>query len=300
VTVLVAGGTGVVGEAAVRRLRRDDADVSVMTAHPDRSLRRIKEMGATAVLGDVRYPETLDRAVAGAEVVVQALMFPTYPTEKPRRGYTFEEFDHRGTERLVAAARSAGVRRYVFVSAVGAAPDADQVWYRAKWGGEQAVIASGLEHCIVRPSWVFGPKDRALNRFAAIAKRSPVVPVIGDGQQRLQPLFVEDLADVLAMAARPGGPTGTYEMGGPTVMTMDEVLTTMLVVMGKQRPLVHFPEVLTKAAGAVWRLLPKPLLSPQAVDFLTADAIADNRALLEAFEVRLTPLAVGLSTYLGR
>jgi NADH dehydrogenase len=294
--ILVAGGTGFIGSAAVRRLLRDGLDVSVMSAHPGK---RSRGDGARVVEGDVLRPETLPGAVGGADVVVQALTFPTFPVEKPSKGFTFEEFEHRGTERLVRAAEEAGVRRYVYVSGVGVAPDAEKVWHRAKWAGEQAVLGSSMTSCVLRPSWVYGAGDRALNRFVAFARRGPAVPVIGDGSQRVQPVFVEDVAEVVARAASVDGPTGVYEVGGPDVMTMDEVLTHVMRALGKRKRLVHLPAALPKAAGAVVRVLPRPPLSPDAVDFATGDAVADTAPLLEAFPgLRMRTLDEGLATYL--
>lgn len=298
--ILVAGGSGFIGSAVVQRLARSGTEVAVMTAHPDRSSRRIEALGARAVQGDLLDPVSLERAVAGARAVIQTLTFPTFPVEKPRKRYTFEEFDHRGTERLVAAAAKAGVERFVFCSGAGAAPDAPKVWFRAKWGGEEAVRTSGLEPVIVRPSWVYGPGDRALNRFVTFHRRLPFVPVVGDGHQRLQPVFVEDVGEALAQASMPGGPTGTFEIGGPDVMDMNEVLAVMMEVLGRRKPLVHFPPVLPKAAGFFLQVLPRPPLSPDAVDFVTGDALADIGPLLAAFDLRLTPLREGLASYLER
>jgi NADH dehydrogenase len=295
--IVVAGGTGFIGSAVVRRLLRDGAPVTVMSAHPGRGDR---SDGVRMVEGDVLRASTLPDVVAGADVVVQALTFPTFPVEKPSKGFTFEEFEHRGTERLVRAASDAGVRRYVYVSGVGAAPDAEKVWHRAKWGGEQAVLGSSMSSCVLRPSWVYGAGDRALNRFVAFARRGPAVPVIGDGSQRVQPVFVEDVAEVVARAAVVDGPTGVFEVGGPDVMTMDDVLRAVLRALGKPgKRLVHVPAVVPKAAGAVAQMLPKPPLSPAAVDFATGDAVADTAGLLEAFPgVRLRSLDEGLATYL--
>ena len=294
--ILVAGGTGFIGSAVVRRLLRDGGDVTVMSAHPGR---RSRGDGARVALGDVQRPETLRAAVAGADVVVQALTFPTFPVEKPSKGYTFEEFEHRGTERLVRAAAEGGVRRYVYVSGVGAAPGAEKVWHRAKWAGERAVLGSSMSACVLRPSWVYGAGDRALNRFVAFARRGPAVPVIGDGLQRVQPVFVEDLAEVVARAAAVDGPTGVFEVGGPEVMTMNDVLAEVLRALGRRKRLVHLPPVLPKAAGAVVSVLPKPPLSPSAVDFATGDAVADTAGLLAAFPgLRFRSLAEGLATYL--
>jgi uncharacterized protein YbjT (DUF2867 family) len=297
--ILVAGGSGFIGSAVVRRLVRAGHHVSVMTAHPQSSAPHIDELGASVVQGDVLDPVSLDRAVSGAAAVVQALTFPTFPVEKPSRRFTFEEFDHLGTERLVTAAAKADVERFVFCSGSGAAPDAGQVWFRAKWGGEEAIRASGLAHAIIRPSWVYGPKDRALNRFVSFHRWLPFVPVVGAGMQRLQPVFIDDVAEAVTQAAAPGGPTGTFEIGGPETMTMNEVLRTMMEVRGRIKPLVHFPGWMPKLAGFFLQALPRPPLSPDAVSFVTGDALADTASLIEAFDLRLTPLREGLATYLS-
>ena len=297
--ILVAGGSGFIGSAVVKRLARSGADVAVMTAHLARSWERIDSMGARPVEGDVRDEASVQRAVAGADVVIQVLTFPTFPVEKPRKRYTFEEFDHLGTLRLARATARAGGRRFVYGSGAGAAPDAPKVWFRAKWGGEEAVRGAGIDHAIIRPSWVYGPQDRALNRFVVFHRLLPFVPVAGDGRQRLQPVFVEDVAEAFAQAAGPEGPSGTFEIGGPDVLTMNDVLVTMMEVRAKRKPLVHFPVALPKAAGFFLQFLPNAPLSPNAVEFVTGDALADTGPLLGAFDLELTPLREGLATYMG-
>lgn len=297
--ILVAGGSGIIGGAVVRWLVGQGADVTVLTAHPRKSLARIERLGARAIEGDVRDETSLDRAVAGADVVVQALSFPNYPMEKPRKGFTFWEFEAKGTERLVAAAVRAGAERFVFSSGVGAAPDAPKHWFRAKWAGEEAVRASGIPYAIIRPSWAYGPEDRALNRFVQFHRWLPFVPVVGDGEQKLQPVFIDDVGEVFARAARPDGPVGTFELGGPEVMTMNDVLRAMMEARGKRKPLVHFPAFLPKLAGFFAQILPKPPLTPDAVDFLLADAVADVDPLVRAFGIELTPFREGLATYLA-
>jgi len=301
VVILVAGGSGFVGSAAVRALVAGGDDVAVMTAHPGRAGSRIERMGARVVEGDVQRPATLPAAVAGAEVVVQALAFPTFPVEKPSKGYTFEEFEHHGTERLVTAAVTAGVRRYVYTSGVGADPHGPAPRFRAKWAGEQAIARSGIaEACVVRPSWMYGPEDRALNRFVAIARRSPALPVVGSGEQRLQPVIVDDVAAALARAAAVGGPVGTFEIGGPDVLTMNEILRTMLDVLGTRSRIVHVPEWTFLAAAYPAQFLPKPPISPGVLEFLMSDALADTAPLLRAFPgLRLRTLREGLSSYLA-
>lgn len=298
--IAVVGGTGFIGSALVRRLvARGDA-VTVVTAHPDRSEERIRAAGAEAVFGDVQRAETLATALRDAEVVVQSLSFPSFPVEKPAKGWTFTEFEDHGTARLVQAAVAAGARRFVYVSGVGVAPDAPKVWHRAKWAGEQHVLAAGIASTIVRPSWVYGQRDNSLNRFVTFARWSPFVPVLGSGDQRINPVWVEDVAAVLERATATDGPTGVFEIGGPQVLTMREVLATMLEVMERRKPLVGFPVALPKLAGLFLQVLPKPPLSPDAVDFATGEAIADTGPLVAAFAPRLTPLREGLATYLAR
>ncbi len=235
--------------------------------------------------------------------MVGAVQFKDFPNQNPGKGLTFDNVDRRGTENLVAAAQAAGVRRYVYISGAGAAPDAKQVWFRAKWGAETALRASGLQALIVRPSWVFGPDDNALNRYVAFVRSPlPVVPVIGDGRQRLQPVFVADVARVVADSLEgKGAAKGTFEIGGPQVLTMDAVIREVEAVLCKRKPLVHQPVGLMKAlfAPKAWlHALPLPL-TPEGLEFATMDATADTGPLLAAFPgLRLTPLREGLQTYL--
>jgi uncharacterized protein YbjT (DUF2867 family) len=298
--VVVAGGTGFIGSAVVKSLRRRGRDVSIMTTNPSRSGPRVRELGAAAVPGDLLDPVTLPDAVRGADVVVQATTFSTFPVEKPRRRYTFEEFDGAGTERLVAAASAGGVRRYVYVSGVGADPNGSKPWFRAKGRGEEAVGAAGMEHAVVRPSWVYGPGDISLNKFVTFHRWLPFVPVVGDGRQRLQPVFVDDVGEAVAGAAAPGGPTGTFEIGGPEVLTMDQILEVMMDVRGKRKPLLHLPAWLPKLGAFFLQYLPGAPLSPGAIDFATGDAVADTESLLAAFpDLQPRSLREVLTTYLA-
>jgi uncharacterized protein YbjT (DUF2867 family) len=297
--ILVAGGTGFIGSAVVRALVGGGDEVSVMTSNVKRSGDSITAIGAMPVAGNVLHADSLAQAVRGADVVIQCLTFPTFPVEKRRRRYTFEEFDGAGTERLVRAAADAGVGRYVYASGVGAAPDGAKTWYRAKWRGEEAIRSAGIEYAIVRPSWVYGPGDISLNKFVAFHRWLPFVPVVGDGGQRVQPVFVDDVGAALAAAAEPGTPGGTYEIGGPDVHTMNEVLGVMMEMRGKRKPLLHLPAWIPKAGAFFLQFIPGAPLSPGAIDFATADAVADTASLRAAFpELRPRSLREGLATYL--
>ena len=299
--ILVTGGTGFVGAAVVRALLEHPAapDVRVLSRDPARHRRRFPT-AVHMVTGDVLRPHTLPAAFAGVQCVVNAVQFPGYPVEAPKRGLTFDRYDRVGTEEQVRIAREAGVPRFVYVSGVKADPASDRPWYRAKGLAEAAIRRSGLSWTIVRPSWAYGPEDNSLNRFVAIARRSPVMPVVGDGTQRLMPVLVDDVARVVAEAATQpaGGATDgkVLEIGGPDVLSMDEVLRTLLDVMGLRRRMVHVPAALPRlAGGALAAALPRPPLNAAAVEFLTADATADLDALRDTMPLELTPLREGLA-----
>lgn len=297
--ILVAGGTGFLGRAIVRELARRGRPVAVMSHRPERARGRFPNLEVEVRQGDARDAGSLERAVQGIESVISTMQFPNFPIENKGKGYTFDEVDARGNERLVAAAKAAGVRDYVYLSGAGAAPDAPKHWFRAKWQAEQAIMASGLRWSIFRPSWVYGKEDNSLNRFVAFARRLPFVPVVGDGKQRMQPVFVDDVCRcVVESIENTGAANRLFEIGGPAVMSMDEVLRTMLAVMGMKKPLLHAPAFLPKLAGALMSPLPTPPLSPDAVDFIIADALADNTNLVRVFGPKLTPLREGLATYL--
>jgi len=298
--ILVAGGTGFIGRAIVRELAGRGEQLAVMSHRPEAAARRFPGLQVEVRRGDARDAASMKSAVAGTDTVISCMQFPNFPVEDRRKGFTFEEVDARGNERLVAAARDAGVRSYVYLSGAGAAPDAPKHWFRAKWQAEQAIQASGLRYTVFRPSWVYGRDDNSLNRFVAFARRLPFVPVVGDGKQRLQPVFVDDVARAVAESLTADAAANqVFEIGGPDVLTMDGVLRVMLAAMGKKKPLLHAPALLPKFAALLMTPIPNRPLSPDAVDFITADALADNGPLLRALSVRLTPLRAGLETYLG-
>jgi len=299
VNVLVSGGTGFVGSAVVEELLRRGERVAVL----GRDAGRIRDRFGDRVeprAADVREPSQLAGAFAGVDVVVNAVQFPNSPIENPGKGWTFEEVDLKGTRNQVDAAKAAGVRRFVYVSGVGAAKDAARHWFRYKWEAEHYLQNSGLEWVIVRPTWVYGSGDVSLNRFLGFAKRLPFIPMFGDGKQSMQPVFIDDVGRVVADAAlKPEAANEVFELGGPDVMTMDEVLRTALEVAGKKRPILHQPAAIGKVAGTLASVLPMRPLTADAVDFITEPAVADNTRLLEVLHPRLTPLREGLATYLA-
>jgi NADH dehydrogenase len=298
--ILVSGGTGLVGSAIVAELLRRGEAVAVLGRDAGRVRQRFGSQ-VEARQADVRAPAGLASAMAGIDTVINAVQFPNSPIENKRRGWTFEEVDFKGTRNQVDAAKQAGVKRFVYVSGVGADPAAEQHWYRFKWQAEQHLANSGLEWTIVRQTWVYGPHDHALNRLVGFGRFLPFIPTFGDGQQAMQPVFVDDAGRVFADAAlRPEAANQLFELGGPEVMTMDDVLKTALDVLGRKRPILHQPVALGKLIGTVAALLPAPPLTAGAIEFLIQPAVADTARLHEVLQPKLTPLREGLSTYMKR
>lgn len=297
--VLVSGGTGFLGAAFVRELTNRGEPVAVLGRDADRIRERFDGLPVEARTGDITRPETLDDCFAGVSTVIHCVQFSGFPVEDHARGLTFMKVDGQGTRNVVEAAGKAGVRCFIYLSGVGADPSSDRSWFRAKAMAEAAIRESGKRYAIVRPSWVYGREDRSLNLFLGILRLNPFFfPQIGDGQQRLNPLYVEDLATVVAdLALVDGGEDVTFDMGGPVTYTLDEILGIAMEITGMHRPIVHFPVPLVKVGAAIAELLPGQLLSRDAVDFVVQGAIADNASLREISARQLTTLPDALSDY---
>jgi uncharacterized protein YbjT (DUF2867 family) len=299
VRIVVAGGTGFVGRYISKGLAGSGHDVSVMTRDP-RKLDGIASVrGLPPIQADVTQPSSLMGKLKGFDAAVCAVQLPNYPVEQPRKGLTFDRYDRKGTENLLREALDSGLRKFLYISGAGADVTSDKSWYRAKGYAEDSIRRSGIEHLILRPSWAYGPEDRALNRFAQIARFSPVIPKPGLRPQHIQPVFVEDIARaVVAAFERAQAWNSTLEIGGPEVLTMDDVIKTMLDVMGKRRLVVPIPVPLAKMGTAPLVLLPKPPMTPNGIEFAVQDGVVDAGEMEKVLDVHPVELRDGLATYL--
>jgi len=297
-TIAVAGGTGFVGGGIATELHRRGHRVVVLSHGGGREAPLPVEVEVRRA--DVTTGEDLAEALRGVDAVVIALAFKNLPIEAPRKHQTFMEVDAGGTERVVAAADAAGVRQIVYVSGAGAAPDAPRHWFRAKWRAEEAVRRSSLHWTIVQPTWIYGPRDVALNRFLGFARQLLAVPMTNLGRQRLAPVFIDDVGRLVADAlVDDAAANQVFELGGPDERSMREIIATALRVARLRRPIVPGPTPLIKLAAVPLSWLPSPILTPDAVDFINQPAVVDIDPLLDRMPRRLTPLAEGLATYLG-
>jgi nucleoside-diphosphate-sugar epimerase len=293
--IVVAGGTGFIGREIVRRLLQDgDHEVAVTTRTPERDLWGGRVRLEQAFAGD---RVSLGKAFTRADVVVQAIQFPNHPVEDPSKGRTYMEVDGRGTTIAAETARRVGVRRFVYISGAGAGQGRDKPWFKAKDMAEDAIRASGMEYGILRPSWIYGPNDRSMNKFVWFCRRLPVIPVIGDGTTPVYPVHVQDVARCAAeLVRREDATTATFDIGGER-LTMDQVIRTIQGVLGKRRPLLHHPVGLMKVLTRPLTLLPNPPMSPTAVEFVTEAVEIDPRPAQEYFGFPFRPLEKGLREY---
>ncbi len=298
-TIGVAGGTGFVGAAIAAELHGRGHHVVVLS-HRGESARGALPDSIELRHADATTGEGLPEALAGLDALVIALAFPNSPIEAPRRGRTFMAVDAAGTERLVAAAKVAGVGRLAYVSGAGAAPDAPRHWFRAKWRAETAVRESGIPATIIRPTWIYGPRDVSLNRFLGFARTLQVVPMTNFGGQKLAPVFIDDVANLVSDSlVDPAALGEVFELGGPETLSMRAIIARALRIAGIRRPILPAPAPLLKLVTQPLRLLPTPPLTPDAIDFINAPATVDLGPLLERMPRRLTSLDEGLASYLA-
>ena len=295
--IVVTGGTGFIGREVVERLLESgDDEVVVTTRHPDRDPWGGRVRLVQAYAGD---HVSLGKAFMGADVVVHAIQFPNHPVEDPSKGRTYLEVDGRGTTLAAQTAKKLGVRRFVYLSGAGAGQGRPQPWFQAKDMAEAAIAGTGMEHVLLRPSWIYGPRDRSMNRFVSFCRHLPVVPVIGNGKTPVVPIYVKDVARCVVESARREDATARkLDLGGPQRMTMDEVIRAIQNVLGRRRPLLHHPVGLMKLLVLPMRVMPEPMLSPSAIDFITQEVELDPRPAMEYFGFPFRPLAEGLREYL--
>jgi len=280
--ILVTGGTGFIGPKVVHALRAEQRDVRCLVRKPSKA-GTLEAWGCELVEGDVTDAGSVQAAVEGCDAVVHLVSIIAGHSADFRRVMT------EGTQNLVAAAEAAGVRRFVLMSALGVSEETRTLvpYYASKWEMEQAVQASGLEHVIFRPSFVFGRDGGALPLFFRQVRWSPVTPVIGSGKRLLQPIWVDDVAGFFAAAVDlPTAANRTYELGGPDRVSWNELYERIARTLGKRRTRMHVPVSLARAGATVVERLPKaPLTRDQLTMLEAGDNVCDTAPARAAFGI---------------
>ena len=287
--VTVFGGSGFVGRNVVRALCKRDYRIRVAVRRPELAghLQPLGKVGQIhAVQANLRYPASVEAAMRDSQVAINLVGILTESGAQ-----TFEAVQATGAETIAKAAGAAGARM-VHISAIGADENSPSGYGRAKASGEKAVLAAVPSATIMRPSLLFGPEDQFTNRFAALAQISPVLPLIGGGLTKLQPVYVGDVATAVADAVDGKTRQGAiYELGGPEVLTMREIIEIILRITERRRMLVSLPFGLAKLQALLLQFAPGPLkLTPDQVVLLRSDNVVSPAA--KAAELTLEGLGI--------
>lgn len=311
--ITVFGGSGFLGRHLVRSLAAEGWRIRVACRRPDLAfhLQPLGRVGQIhAVQANVRNPASVAAALRGVDAAVNLTGVLT-----PSGRQSFEAVHTFGARAIARAAKEAGIAKLLHVSAIGADAQSPSAYQRSKAAGENAVLEYAPQAQIIRPSIIFGPEDDFFNRFAAIARMSPVLPLIGGGQTKFQPVFVGDIASAMTQLAAGAGKAGAvYEFGGPQVKTFEELLRYICEVTGRSRAFVPVPWGLAMAKGFALELTHKLSLgiwpewltvtrdqirSLQSDNIVSETAIADGRTL-QGLGVTPAALEAVVPTYLYR
>jgi NADH dehydrogenase len=295
--VFVTGATGFVGRAVVHALRADGLRVRCLVRRG--SEHDLRGLGAIErVEGDVLARQTLDEGIGGCDAVVHLVGIIR---EYRSRGITFEHLHVDGTLNVLAAAADANVRRYLHMSALGTSATAQSLYHQTKWLAEEAVRASALPWTIFRPSVIYGKGDGFVSMLARMVEKLPVVPVIGEGRQRVQPVPVEQVAEGFRRAlGKPDTVKQTYEVGGPEAVSIVELIDAIGRALGHNRVRkIHLPIRLMRALAAALQGIPSFPLTTDQIRMLGVDNTCVPDPFFRTFGLTPVPLQVGLNRMLG-
>lgn len=300
--ITIFGGSGFIGRYIVRELAKTGALIRVISRDPqDSNTQELKTSGYVGQIaieyGDILKKDDIARAVEGSDIVINLVGILH---ERGRQ--KFAAIQSQGAERIAKAATAAGVKRLIQFSALGVDKAASSRYARTKLAGEDAVKAAFPNATIIRPSVVFGPEDDFFNRFAQIAMLSPALPLIGGGQTKFQPVFVDDIAKAVRIILEQQESAGkTYELGGPNVYSFRQLLDFVMNQTGHKRAYLSLPYALARVIGAFAAILPTPPITADQVQLLKYDNVVSKEANgFAALGIRPRSIEVEAPTYLFR
>jgi len=297
--VTVFGGGGFIGRHIVQRLAAAGHSIRIAGRDTERAARLCTMGGVgqiTPVAASITDEASSARAVAGADIVINlvGILFES-------RAGDFQRIQAEGAGRVARLAAAAGAKQFLHLSAIGADAASPSLYAQTKAAGEAAVLAAFPSAIILRPSVVFGPDDQFFNRFAGLAALLPFMPVVA-GETRFQPVYVGDVADAaMAALADPAAPGKVFELGGPRVMSMRQVLRYILDVTGRQRPMIALPEGFVRLQARLGELLPTPPLTRDQLILLGKDNVVSPNALgFQALGIEPKAVEAIVPSYLSR
>jgi NADH dehydrogenase len=294
--ILVTGGTGFVGSHLLRRMRRDGIPVRALVRAPQKA-QALKDIGVELAQGDIADTASLEKAAEGAERVIHLVGIIQ---EAP--GATFTSVHVEGTRNLLEAAKKAGVRHFFYQSALGTRPGARSEYHKTKWQAEELVRASAIPFTILRPSLIYGKGDQFTVRLADMIKLSPVLPIIGSGTSRVQPIYIDDVVScIIKSVTSDAFLNEIYEVGGPEQLTYEEVTRAIAEAMGVRRPAVHVPLFFMKPVARVLEtMLSKPPVTLEQLMLLQEDNVCSVRDACEACDNVPIKFSEGLRKFIKK
>ena len=294
--ILVTGGTGFVGSHLIKKMRQEGLSVRAVVRSPAKAI-GLRDLGVEVVPGDVSDKASLERAVQGIERVVHLVGIIQ---EAP--GATFQGVHVDGTRNLAEAARKAGVRHFLFQSALGTRANAKSQYHRTKWEAEELVRGSGIPSTVLRPSLIYGPGDQFTIRLSDMIRLSPILPIIGSGSSKVQPLFINDAVACIVKAVTSDAYLNElYELGGPEQLSYEEVTRAIAAALGVSRPALHLPLLFMRSMARVMEtVLPKPPVTTDQLIMLQEDTVCSMKDIRDAFGIEPILFQKGLSTFIGK
>ena len=295
--ILVTGGTGFVGRNIVRLLVEKGQKVRCLVR--ESSPRNVLDgLDVDFCTGDILVPDTLKEAFNGIDTAIHLV-----GVIKEIKGATYERIHAEGTKNVLKAAGEAGVMKYIHMSALGTRPGAISRYHKTKWQAEEAVRNSGLKYVILRPPIICGADDEFVNMFAKMINQTFItrmIPVIGKGESRMQPIYVGDVAHCFYEAAvNENISDKTYEIGGPDAISFNEILDTIMKVMQKSRFKIHLPMVMFKPIAFIMeKTLSNPPLNRDQLIMLKEDNVCDITEMKRDFKIQPKPFEDTIRTYL--
>lgn len=300
--VLVTGGTGFLGRQILRELRDAGHGTLLLARKPDSAAVRVMagEFSATIRAGDILNPDSLANACDGTDAVIHLVGIISEVGKQ-----TFENVHTRGTRHIVAAAQSAGVQRFIQMSALGTRANAAARYHQTKWAAEEIVRGSGLDWTIFRPSIIYGAGDGFVNLFARLSRWSPVVPLIGGGRMKFQPIAVESVAEAFVKSLNEPRAVGqTFELCGQEVLTLAEIVDAILAVTRRRRVKLPLPFGVARVQAALLEFVfgkllgQAPPLNRDQLLMLQEDNVGDCATATALFDLKPVLFREGIASYL--
>ena len=291
--ILVTGGTGFVGRHLMKRLALERIQTRCL-ARKTSDIKKFKDLGIEVAYGDVLDKESLKKAVEGVETVIHLVGIIV-----EKKGATFEIIHTQGTKNLVEVSKAAGVQRFIYTSALGARENARSRYHKTKWEAEKAVINSGMEYVIFRPSIMIGEGGEFITMLSKIVRWAPIIPII-DGKSKVQPIYVENTVDcIIKSLTDPKTTNRIFKIAGPDQITYKELFLILMEVLDVDKPTLQIPITFMWPVACILEgVMEKPPITSQQLIMLQEDNICDIKEMQEVFNLKLVPFKEALKTFL--